>query len=301
MPMDFLQPRQRNRGLEASGETAMKASLASGRPKGFEVAYEAFAINGRMLGHGEPIRVKARQRVLFHVVNGSATEIRSLALPGHTFRVVALDGNPVPTEIEVPALWIGTGERVSAVVEMTRPGVWVLGDLSDDDRGRGMGVVVEYAGAAGQPRWTRPASSTWDYRRFGRTSATAIEPDAVVDMLFTKDNAAVNGFNRWLINGTAFSMQTKQPAFPIEHGKRYRLHLRNATDDIHPIHLHRHIFELTQIGGHPVAGVMKDVAMLGGYQEMAIDFVANSPGLSLFHCHMQLHMDYGFMALFDCR
>jgi hypothetical protein len=24
-------------------------------------------------------------------------------------------------------------------------------------------------------------------------------------------------------------------------------------------------------------------------------------GLSLFHCHMQTHMDYGFMALFDCH
>jgi FtsP/CotA-like multicopper oxidase with cupredoxin domain len=27
------------------------------------------------------------------------------------------------------------------------------------------------------------------------------------------------------------------------------------------------------------------------------EFVAEHPGLSLFHCHQQLHMDYGFMAL----
>ena len=31
--------------------------------------------------------------------------------------------------------------------------------------------------------------------------------------------------------------------------------------------------------------------MLGGYQQMRIDFVADDPGLTLFHCHMQLHMD----------
>ncbi len=61
-----------------------------------------------MLGHGEPIRVKQGERVLFHVLNGSATEIRSLALPGHAFRVVALDGNAVPTAAEVPVLWLGT-------------------------------------------------------------------------------------------------------------------------------------------------------------------------------------------------
>jgi FtsP/CotA-like multicopper oxidase with cupredoxin domain len=64
---------------------------AKGTPKGFEVGYELFGINGRMLGEGEPIRVKEGERVLFHVLNASATEIRSLALPGHVFRVVALD------------------------------------------------------------------------------------------------------------------------------------------------------------------------------------------------------------------
>ena len=73
------------------------------------MGYDFFTINGRMLGHGEPIRVKSGERVLFHVLNGSATEIRSLALPGHTFKVVAVDGNPVPTPSEVPVLWLGTG------------------------------------------------------------------------------------------------------------------------------------------------------------------------------------------------
>jgi len=33
----------------------MSASLKRGMPKGFEVGYELFSINGRMLGHGEPI------------------------------------------------------------------------------------------------------------------------------------------------------------------------------------------------------------------------------------------------------
>jgi len=123
-------------------------------PKGYEVGYELFGINGKMLGHGEPIRVKQGERVLFHVLNASAGEIRSLALPGHVFRVVALDGNPVPAQANVPVLWLGTAERICAIVEMNHPGVWVMGDLADDDRGHGMGIVVEYAGAKGKPLWT---------------------------------------------------------------------------------------------------------------------------------------------------
>jgi len=82
-------------------------------------------------------------------------------------------------------------------------------------------------------------------------------------------------------------------------GKRYRLRMPNESDDIHPIHLHRHSFELTRIAGKATSGVIKDVFMLGGYQEAEIDFVADNPGLTLFHCHQQLHMDFGFMALVD--
>lgn len=36
----------------------MKASIAKGMPHGYEVGYGSFTINGRMLGYGEPIRVK---------------------------------------------------------------------------------------------------------------------------------------------------------------------------------------------------------------------------------------------------
>jgi FtsP/CotA-like multicopper oxidase with cupredoxin domain len=86
--------------------------------------------------------VKQGERVLFHILNGSATEIRSLALPGHIFKVIALDGNPVPTAANVPVLWLGTAERISAIVEMNHPGVWIIGDLADDDRGHGMGLSL---------------------------------------------------------------------------------------------------------------------------------------------------------------
>lgn len=300
MPMDFLAPADRNPALKAAGESAMKASLAKGMPHGFEVGYDAFAINGRMLGHGEPIRVKAHERVLLHVVNGSATEIRSLAMPGHTFQIIALDGNPVPAPVDVPVLWLGTGERVSAVVTMTRPGVWILGDVGED-RDHGMGVVLEYAGAMGKPQWTAAPPVKWDYTRFGKVDSPTPAPAETIDMVFRKDNAAVNGFNRWLINDVAFSMDSMKPVWRLQRGKRYRLRMRNASDDIHPMHLHRHSFEVTKIAGRRTSGVIKDVVMLGDYQEMEVDFTADRPGLSLFHCHMQLHMDYGFMALFDCQ
>ncbi len=302
MAMDFLVPASRVKALEDSGESAMKASLAKGMPQGYEVGYRSFTINGRMLGHGQPIRVKRGERVLFHALNGSATEIRSLALPGHSFRIIALDGNPVPHPAQVPVLWLGTAERVSAIVEMNHPGVWIMGDLDNDDRRHGMGIVVEYAGRSGKPEWVVPAPSRWNYMLFSKSGASA-PPDETFEMTFAKDNAAEEGFNRWTINGVSYPMtgEVTPAPFHLQQGKRYRIRMRNASDDIHPIHLHRHSFELASLAGKPTSGVVKDVFMLGGYQEAEIDFVADNPGLTLFHCHQQLHMDYGFMTLFDYR
>jgi FtsP/CotA-like multicopper oxidase with cupredoxin domain len=283
--------------LQQMGKAADEAADQS--HKGFEVGYQLFGINGRMLGHGDSLRVRQGERVLFHVLNASATEIRSLALPGHVFRVVALDGNPVPVPSDVPVLWLGTAERISAIVEMKQPGVWILGDLGDDDRQHGMGIVVEYAGRKGTPQWVKPKPFRWDYAQFGKADALAAAPDETIEMTIVKRNTAAHGFNLWTLNGEAFSMSTMKPMYTIHQGRRYRLKFRNASDDIHPLHLHRHSFELTHIGGKPTAGVIKDVVMLGGFQELAFDFVADNPGLTLFHCHQQLHMDFGFMALFN--
>jgi FtsP/CotA-like multicopper oxidase with cupredoxin domain len=297
--MDFLSPATPVASLKEAGETAMKASLAKGMPHGFEVGYRSFTINGRMLGHGEPIRVRQGERVLFHVLNGSATEIRSLALPGHTFSVIAMDGNPLPKSVPVPGLWLGTAERISAVVEMNHPGVWIMGDTADDDRRHGMGIVVEYAGQRGKPQWISPRPFHWNYAHFGQAGAQPSQPDQVFDMTLAKQNAADGGFNRWTINDIPFSEENMQPMFRLQQGKRYRLRLRNTSDDIHPIHLHRHSFELVRVAGQPTSGVMKDVVMVGGYQEVEVDFTADNPGLTLFHCHQQLHMDFGFMTLFE--
>jgi FtsP/CotA-like multicopper oxidase with cupredoxin domain len=295
MAMDFLAG-DPIKELQQIGKRADE--LAKEKRKGFEVCYEKFSINGKMLGAGDPIRVKPGERVLFHVLNASAGEIRSLALPGHVFQIVALDGNPVPTPAEVPVLWLGTAERISAIVQMKHPGVWLMGDLDDDDRRRGMGIVVEYAAGSGKPQWIKPKPFRWDYTHFGKTDAKPAPPDETIEMTVVKHNAALNGFNQWTLNGEAFSMETMKPIHTVHEGRRYRIKFRNASDDIHPLHLHRHSFELTRVAGKSTAGVLKDVVMLGGFQELEFDFVADNPGLTLFHCHQQLHMDFGFMALF---
>jgi hypothetical protein len=63
-----------------------------------------------------------------------------------------MDGNPIPKPVSVPGLWPGTAARVPAIVEMSHPGIRIMGDTADDDRQHGMGTVVEYARREGKPQ-----------------------------------------------------------------------------------------------------------------------------------------------------
>jgi FtsP/CotA-like multicopper oxidase with cupredoxin domain len=266
------------------------------RPNGLEVGAAIYSINDKALGAGEPIRVRTGQRVLFHLLNASAIENRGIALAGHQFLVLALDGNPVPTPGPVDQIFIGPGERVDAYVEMSQPGVWILGAPEDDIRGAGLGIVFEYANQRRQPQWVAPAKPTWDYTRFGKAAPQpSAERPQVIDMAFEKVPRGTGPFNSFLVNGKDYPHDQE---FVLKQGGRYRLIFRNRTDDAHPMHLHRHLFEIVEIYGKPTGGLIKDTVVVPMYGRAVVDFVADQPGLSLFHCHIQHHMDFGFKALF---
>jgi FtsP/CotA-like multicopper oxidase with cupredoxin domain len=295
----FFGAEEMEEGGEDDEETKRRKKEAQQRqekPNGWEIGYQRFTINGKSLSYGDPVRVKEGQRVLFHILNASATENIQLALPGHKFQVVALDGNPVPQPQTTDVLELGTAERVSAAVEMKNPGVWILGTPKDDDRKNGMGIVVEYANKGGAPRWVKPPRSSWDYTMFGRSGSTQT-PVETIPLVFGKINGGPGGFNRWTVDGKSFD--EKAAPTTLQKGKRYRLSFENQTDDAHPVHLHRNSFELTNVNGKPTAGILKDVVLVKGFGKVEAAVTPAMDGLTLFHCHQQLHMDYGFKLLFN--
>ncbi len=273
-------------------------SLAGKEDGSMDPVYEVSTINGRTLGFGEPLRVRSGQQVLLHIVNTSPTEPHWIALAGHRFRVIALDGNPVPQPQLVSMLRLSPAERVCAIVEMNNPGVWVMGEVRKHVMAAGMGIVVEYADRIGKPQWQQPNNLTWDYMQFAASDSapvsgtTAIEIPLVFESKFNGHGA----MDRWMINGKSFP---GTEAVALDRGKRYRLLFKNQSSDDHPVHLHRHSFELRRFAGRPeIHGIHKDTVLVPAKSQVDVEFVADNPGLTLFHCHQQNHMDLGFMMLF---
>lgn len=256
---------------------------------GMDIEFRYYSINGRMMGAGEPIRVRQNQRVLFRFLNASATLHHRLALSGHQFFVIALDGFPVPRPSHVPTIALAPGERVDAIVEMNQPGVWVLGEVDSAQRRAGMGIVVEYADQQGPYRWLDPRPVPWAYATFGGT-APVPEPDSRLSFIFR----ATDDRHHWTINGKS---HPRTDPIIVQPNRRYRWLFDNQSAEAHPIHLHRHAFEIVRIGDHAFSEIRKDVVTVPAWQQVEVDLSTNEPGLSLFHCHQQFHMEMGFMAM----
>ena len=279
--------------LGAAGPQPEKPAVLDTRPPGWEVASDTYSINDKALGSGEPIRVRSGQRVMFHFLNASAIENRYLALPGHKFHIEALDGNLVARPAAVDVLMLGPGERIDAWVAMNQPGVWVMGAPEDPVRDGGLGIVIEYANQRRSPQWIPPAAPGWDYTLFGNPPSEPA-PAQHIEMVFEKIPRGAGKFNSFTVNGKPYPHEDE---FVLKEGTRYRLTFRNRTDDAHPLHLHRHLYEIAEIYGKPTSGVIKDTVVVPMYARAVVDFTADQAGAALLHCHIQHHMDYGFKAL----
>ncbi|MGO8855048.1 MAG: multicopper oxidase family protein [Steroidobacteraceae bacterium] len=270
--------------------------------------YNVSTINGKTMGAGEPLRVKQGERIVLHVLNSSPTEPHWVALAGHGLRVVALDGNPVPSPQTVPMLRLAPAERVCAIVEMNNPGIWVLGEVRKHLQAAGMAVIVEYANQSGAPQWRQPTDLIWNYQQFAAAHSDdkAADSPMIIPLVFESKFRGHGAMELWTINGKSYPDAS---AAPLQSGQRYRLQFVNKSMDDHPLHLHRHSFELHSLGvplgagmnpaPNRIRGIVKDVVLVDSQTQADVDFTANNPGATLFHCHQQNHMDLGFMMLFN--
>jgi FtsP/CotA-like multicopper oxidase with cupredoxin domain len=260
--------------LQLAGTVAAGAAVRASSFASLIQEREVFIrIGDKSLGAEETIRVRAGEQVRFHLVHAGASEDVHLHLPGHRFTVIALDGYPVPTRAAVDVVSLTAGERIEAMVEMSRAGNWILGSVDDAERASGRSVRVAYADQGGPPLWFSPASLDWSYARFsGRNRAVPV-PDQTIEMLLEKRTGSGDRGVHWIVNGQSCSDIDDLCSQP---GLRYRVRMMNATDRAHPVQFPQHKFVLTRVNQVPVSGIIKDTVRLERYNVIEADVVMRS-------------------------
>jgi FtsP/CotA-like multicopper oxidase with cupredoxin domain len=257
-----------------------------------DARYGAYAVNGKALGAGDPIRVRTGDVVLFRIINASATVTHRLALPGHRFMVSALDGNPVPQPTLLDAVELGPGERVDALVQMIAPGIYIFGSTQKRARENGMGIVIAYDGASGRPTWHDGDGGPFLYAYFGGHGREVAHLPRI-DLVLRK---STRNQDAWSINHELFP-DTR--SVRVRAGSSYVIRFQNASMMEHPMHLHGHSFELVSVDGLPIAGIMKDTVVVRPGGTIDVLLRADNPyrGRYLLHCHNEQHAHGGMATI----
>ena len=289
-------------GANTMGGGMMDGAMMGGMMRGgmqnmliHPARYAAYAVNGKALGAGDPIRVKRGERVRLRVINASATLTHRLAFPGHRFLVTHLDGNAVPRPRTLDAIELGVGERVDAVVTMNEPGIWILGSTQAQARQLGLGVVIAYDGEHGKPLWRDGARDAFRYQDFS-AAGDAVPVEKIYDLTLSKSPIASDA---WSINGQTYP---HTPTLRVQSGKSYLIRFSNKSMLEHPMHILGNEFTLARVDGVPTLGIRKDVVVVRPMMGQAeILFRANNPhgGRFLLMCHNWQHMKGGLASLLE--
>jgi FtsP/CotA-like multicopper oxidase with cupredoxin domain len=131
---------------------AVAAGTASRGPgdrtlRGGELGSDYFLMNGKMHGAVPPIVVKTGERVLIRLLNAGSLP-HAFHTHGHSFQIVATDGNPVPAagRWTKDTVLIGPSERYDLALVADNPGVWMVHCHMEHHMANGMMTLLAYEG-----------------------------------------------------------------------------------------------------------------------------------------------------------
>lgn len=125
--------------------------------------YNLFTINGIAFPNTAPLEVKEDETILIRMINVGTSAIHPMHLHGHSFKIAAIDGNPVPPASQQlrDMVVIAPGERYDIELTTSNPGAWMLHchELHHADAGMIAPFLYEGYGMMQSPKSTSKDSS----------------------------------------------------------------------------------------------------------------------------------------------
>jgi FtsP/CotA-like multicopper oxidase with cupredoxin domain len=119
-----------------------------GVPLARQLDYDLFLLNGKAHEAIPPIVVRQGERVRLRLIN-AGNLIHTMHSHGHSFKVVATDGVPVPAGLALTkdSVTLGPSDRVDVELHATNPGVWMFHCHMEHHMANGMMTSLRYEGA----------------------------------------------------------------------------------------------------------------------------------------------------------
>jgi FtsP/CotA-like multicopper oxidase with cupredoxin domain len=262
-------------------------------------------VNGSANVH---LDAKPGETVRLRLINGvvaTSTGIAPIApvLIGAPYVLAALDGHDVnkPGQLGPQRMLLGMGQRADVVFTMPASGAVRIANLSSP----AMLWMPASAATVTVGDGPLPASvNAGSLPKFDLTRYGAPAADEVADAKSFDVNAQLvidaggpvfrNGMFDQIdtFNGSA---SPHVPPIRVHEGDFVRIHIVNKTQNLHPIHIHGHIYSVLAKNGQPITGspIHLDAILVGPLETWDVAFKADNPGIWMLHCHVLAHASHG--------
>jgi FtsP/CotA-like multicopper oxidase with cupredoxin domain len=278
---------------KSGGMDLKPGGMDMSKPDLNDVVYDAYLANDRTLADPEVIDVERNGEVRLRIINAGASTNFTIDLGAVEGTLVAVDGNPI-VPLTARQFPLGVSQRADIVLRMQADGS-ALPVLA---RGEGpplqAGVVLRPPGAAVAKISSEADAAApvvgLDQELLLRASAPL--PERPVDRSVPVD---LTGTMMGYIWGMPVHGMGGVPV-TVAKSERVELVMRNVTMMAHPMHLHGHSFQVTEIAGRRLSGAMRDSILVPPKTTVKVVFDAVNPGLWAFHCHNLFHMEAGMFT-----
>jgi FtsP/CotA-like multicopper oxidase with cupredoxin domain len=270
--------------MKMPGMTQTKADLN-------DITYDAFLANDRTLADPQVVEVGRNADVRLRLINASSSTNFWIDLGPLTGTLLAVDGNPV-LPLQASQFPIAIASRADILVRVADQSVPVL--ARGEGRTLQTGVILRPPGATiakigNDGKEAAPAVGLMQEMQIRPTEplpTRAVDRSVPVDLVGNM-TAYVWGMQ---VHGQGGAPVT------VKRGERVELVMRNTTMMSHPMHLHGHNFQVTEINGQSFPGAVRDTVLVPPTATVKVVFDADSPGLWAYHCHNLYHMEAGMFT-----
>ncbi|MFO0995064.1 MAG: multicopper oxidase family protein [Alphaproteobacteria bacterium] len=259
-----------------------------------DVDYDAYLTNWRTLSDPEVVRVEPGSTLRLRIINGAAASNFIVSTGAVAAEVIATDGEPV-VPLQANRFQMAIAQRLD--LRLTIPpgeGVYpILAQGEGTTKQTGLVLATPKASPSPIAEVAGAPAPALDYAQERLLKASAPLARRTVDRSITVGLDGDMMRYVWSINGETWPRVTP---LRVKHGERIELVFDNKTAMAHPMHLHGHVFEVTELGGAPVSGPKRDTVLVLSRSTAKVQFDADNPGIWMIHCHVLYHLLAGMMT-----
>lgn len=293
-PMEiFLKLRCNNKKMQMQNSSHEKMKMGSDV---VEVDYDAFLANSRTLEDPEIVQVKPNERVRLRLINASSATNFFINLGELDGTAIAVDGSRIQP-LQERQFELGIAQRIDIVVTIPKAGgvfpILAQGEATTMQTGIILNASSENKKVTLSSR-TEKKAGVIENKQEAKLHALTPMPKRDIDRKHTLELGGDMANYIWTINGQAWPEVT--PVL-VKKGERVEITFKNATAMTHPMHLHGHVFEVTEVDGKSIQGAVRDTVLVSPNATVKIQFDADNPGVWPLHCHLLYHLEAGMLTV----